>query len=246
MIAAHDLTKSYRGKQVLHGVTFTARPGEVTLLVGPNGAGKSTTMRVLTGLARADGGQGFIAGKDIVSEKLAAQRQLSFLPQTPNFHPRFTCAQIVDFYARLRGIHQPERDAALDIAGLRDVAHEETRTLSGGMRQRLGMALLLLPSAPVLLLDEPGISLDPTWRRRLQAILHEEAHRGKTVLVTTHLISEWNNVAHRCLLCRNGVIESELDPAHLSDDFDESRINTPTGESLRVSLPQEEAPASFA
>ena len=228
MIAARDLTKSYGRKPVLRGITFTARPGEITLLVGPNGAGKSTTMKVLTGLARADGGEALIAGKDIAREKLAAQRQLSFLPQAPNFHPRFTCAQIVDFYARLRGIDRARRDAALEAAGLREVAHEQTRTLSGGMRQRLGMALLLLPDAPVLLLDEPGISLDPAWRRRLQIILHDEAHGGKTVLVTTHLIAEWNNVAHRCLLCRDGVIERELDPANLTDELDdlESRTNS--------------------
>lgn len=221
MIVAQGLTKSYRRKKVLRGVSFTARAGEITLLVGPNGAGKSTTLKLLTGLARADGGEAFIAGKDIIHEKLAAQRQLSFLPQTPNFHPRFTCAQIVDFYARLRGIERPQRETALEVAGLRDIAHEQTRTISGGMRQRLGLALLLLPDAPVLLLDEPGISLDPAWRRRLQGILHAEAHRGKTVLVTTHLIAEWNNVAHRCLLCRDGLVERELDPANLPGDFDE-------------------------
>jgi ABC-2 type transport system ATP-binding protein len=238
MIAAEKLTKAYHRKQVLCGVTFTARPGEVTLLVGPNGAGKSTIMRVLTGLARADGGHALIVGKDIAREKLAAQRQLSFLPQTPNFHPRFTCAQIVDFYARLRGINRGEREAALDAAGLRDVAHEQTRTLSGGMRQRLGLALLLLPDAPVLLLDEPGISLDPGWRRRLQMLLHDEARRGKTVLVTTHLIGEWNNVAHRCLLCRDGLIERELDPARLSDDLDECSADTSLREMPRSALPQ--------
>ncbi|MEP6955553.1 MAG: ABC transporter ATP-binding protein, partial [Chthoniobacterales bacterium] len=221
MITAQNLTKSFRRKAVLRGVTFTARPGEITLLVGPNGAGKSTTMKLLTGLAGADGGSALIGGKDIVRETIAAQRLLSFLPQTPNFHPRFTCAQIVDFYARLRGVDRQRRARALEQAGLSDVASEQTRTLSGGMRQRLGIALLLLPDAPVLLLDEPGISLDPGWRRRLQNILHEEARRGKTVLVTTHLIAEWNNVAHRCLLCREGIIERELDPANLPGDFEE-------------------------
>ncbi len=221
MIVASQLTKSYRSRSVLRGVSFSARTGEITLLVGPNGAGKSTTLKLLTGLARADSGDALIEGKNIVHEKLAAQRRLSFLPQTPSFHPRFTCAQIVDFYARLRSIPRPRREAVLEIAGLGHVAHEQSRALSGGMRQRLGIALLLLPDAPVLILDEPGISLDPAWRRRLQGILHEEARRGKTVLVTTHLIAEWNNVAHRCLLCRDGVVEKELDPANLPGDFDE-------------------------
>jgi ABC-type multidrug transport system ATPase subunit len=204
-------------------VSFTAEPGEITLLVGPNGAGKSTTLKVLTGLIRADHGEGQIAGRDILSEKLAAQRALSFLPQTPSFHPRFTCGQIVDFYARLRGVNRARREHVLEEVGLTHVTHELTYTLSGGMRQRLGLALLLLPDAPVLLLDEPGISLDPTWRRRLQNLLHDEARRGKTILITTHLISEWNNVAHRCLLCRDGAIERELDPSDLPGDFDESR-----------------------
>jgi len=102
-----------------------------------------------------------------VRDKIAAQHRLSFLPQTPSFHPRFTCEQIVNFYARLRSIDRPRRAWALEQAGLSEVAHEHTRTLSGGMRQRLGLALLLLPDVPVLLLDEPGISLDPAWRRRL-------------------------------------------------------------------------------
>lgn len=221
MITAQNLTKSFRKKAVLRGVTFTAQPGEITLLVGPNGAGKSTTMKLLTGLVPADGGHALIEDKDIVRERIEAQRLLSFLPQTPNFHPRFTCQQIVDFYARLRGVDRSRRAWAMETVGLSDVAREHTRTLSGGMRQRLALAILLLPDAPVLLLDEPGLSLDPAWRRRLQVILHDEARRGKTVLVTTHLIAEWNNVAHRCLLCRAGAIERELDPADLPGDFDE-------------------------
>jgi ABC-type multidrug transport system ATPase subunit len=224
MIVAGQLVKSYRRKHVLRGMTFSALPGEITLLVGPNGAGKSTTLRVLAGLARPDAGTAYIAERNIIHDKLAAQRLLSFLPQTPNFHPRFTCRQIVDFYARIRGVPGSRREAALDATGLREVEHEQTRTLSGGMRQRLGLALLLLPDVPVLLLDEPGISLDPTWRRRLQSLLHDEAHRGKTVLVATHLIAEWNDVAHRCLLCRNGVIERELDPSNLRDDFDDDDV----------------------
>ena len=108
------------------------------------------------------------------------------------------------------------------MAGLREFERLPTGELSGGTRQRLGLALLLLPDAPVLLLDEPGLSLDPGWRKRLQETLRFEAERGKAVLVTTHLIAEWNNVAHRCLLCRDGAIERELDPSDLPHDFDET------------------------
>jgi len=125
----------------------------------------------------------------------------------------------------------------LDLASLGEFARVRTGALSGGTRQRLGLALLLLADAPVLLLDEPGLSLDPGWRKRLQETLHFEAQRGKTVLVTTHLVAEWNDVADRCLLCREGAIERELDPTDLPHDFDEVKsdaatlINSPSHES---------------
>lgn len=221
MIVVRALTKSYGRAQILRGVSFEARPGEITLLVGPNGAGKSTTLRVLAGTSSFDGGEALLAGKSLAKDRLAAQRQLAYLPQTPNFHARFSCRQIVDYYAELRGLPRSAGTAALAGVGLSDVAAHATRTLSGGMKQRLGLALLLLPDAPILLLDEPGISLDPDWRRRLQELLHREACAGKTILVTTHLLAEWNRVAHRCLLCREGVIDRELDPANLPADFDE-------------------------
>lgn len=108
----------------------------------------------------------------------------------------------------------------LDRVGLTEAAKERTGALSGGMRQRLGLALLLLPQAPVLLLDEPGLSLEPGWRTRLQDFLREEAARGCAVLITTHLIAEWNGIADRCLLCRNGRIEREIDSDASPDDFD--------------------------
>ena len=132
-----------------------------------------------------------------------------------------TCAEILRFYARLRGTAPSRYQAVIELAGLREFERVRTGELSGGTRQRLGLAILMLPDAPVLLLDEPGLSLDPGWRKRLQDTLRFEAQRGKTVLVTTHLIAEWNNVAHRCLLCRDGKIERELDPANLPQNFDE-------------------------
>jgi len=189
-------------------------------LVGPNGAGKSTTLKVLAGLIRPTGGLARVNGFDVVIERIKAQRLLAYLPQSPSFHPRLTCLEVLRFYARLRGVLVTRCEAMLELTGLTDVARVRTGKLSGGMRQRLGLALLLLADAPILLLDEPGLSLDPAWRKRLQETLHFEAERGKTVLVTTHLIAEWNNVADRCLLCRDGVIERELDPTDLPQNFD--------------------------
>ncbi len=222
MILAENLTKKYGRKPVLRGIFLRAAAGEVTLMVGPNGAGKSTTVKLLAGLIRPNGGSAQLNGFDIVEQTIAAQRSLAYLPQRPSFHPRLTCMEVLRFYARLRAIPLTRCDAMLELTGLSDAAYVRTQELSGGMRQRLGIAFLLLADAPVLLLDEPGLSLDPGWRKRLQETLHFESRRGKAVLITTHLIAEWNNVADRCLLCRDGVIEQELDPADLLHDFPET------------------------
>jgi ABC-type multidrug transport system ATPase subunit len=217
MIRARELGKAYGKKPVLRGVTFEARPGEITLLVGSNGAGKSTVMKILAGLAAPDTGDAFLGGCSMVKDRLGAQRHASFLPQTPSFHPRFSCAQIISFYARLRGMNDSGFvDRTLDVVGLREAAREPSRNLSGGMRQRLALALLVLPKAPILLLDEPGLSLDAEWRHRMQQQLRAEAAAGRVVLVTTHLLAEWNGLADRCLVCREGVIAGELNPSRLN------------------------------
>ncbi|HZR04837.1 MAG TPA: heme ABC exporter ATP-binding protein CcmA [Candidatus Udaeobacter sp.] len=227
MITAQNLTKNYRRNAVLRGMSFVANAGEITLVVGPNGAGKTTTIKVLAGLVRPNEGTARINSFDVVRDRINAQRMLSYLPQQPNFHPRLRCGEIIQFYARLRGVALSRCEAMLDQTGLREFERMQIGELSGGTRQRLGLALLLLPDAPVLLLDEPGLSLDPTWRKRLQETLRFEAARGKAVLVTTHLVAEWNDVAHRCLLCCDGKIDRELDPRDLPQNFDEMKRPDP-------------------
>lgn len=227
MIVAENLTKHYDRAPVLRGVSFRAEPGKVTLMVGANGAGKTTTLRILSGLSRADSGEALIDGTSIVRQRIAAQRKLSFLPQGVAFHPRLSCRYLLRFYARLRGCGEARAGEMLHIAGLESHAGKRTGALSGGLRQRLGLAMLLLPDTPVLLLDEPGLSLDPEWRERLQTLLAGEAQRGKTVLVTTHLLAEWEGTADRCLLCRDGRIAGEIDPDNLRGSF-----QTPTSEAV--------------
>lgn len=217
MIVAEHLTKSYGRQQVLRRLSMTARAGEVTLLIGSNGAGKTTTLRILAGLGRPDSGTATICGADVIRSRCRAQEQLAFLPQGVAFHPRFSCRQVLKFYARLRGVAHGRIDEVLQLVGLEAEVHKRVGALSGGLRQRLGLAVMLLPDTPVLLLDEPGISLDPEWRSRMQALLHGEAKRGKTVLVTTHLLAEWEGVGHRCLRCLDGRIEREIEPGRLRD-----------------------------
>jgi ABC-2 type transport system ATP-binding protein len=224
MISAENLTKSFGRKAVLLGISLRADAKQITLMVGPNAAGKSTTIKALAGLIRPDSGTTRVNGFDVVDQRIAAQRSMAYLPQRPSFHPKLSCLEVLRFYAGLRGVPVARCEAMLQMTGLGEVARVRTEKLSGGMRQLLGLAFLLLADAPVLLLDEPGLSLDPGWRKWLQQKLRFEAERGKTILVTTHLIAEWNDVADRCLLCRDGVIERALDPTNLPRDFNELNV----------------------
>ncbi|HEY0947512.1 MAG TPA: ABC transporter ATP-binding protein [Opitutaceae bacterium] len=219
MLLTCELTKSFGARRVLNGLDFAAEGGAVTLLVGANGAGKTTTLRILAGLADADGGAVTIAGHDLRRARREALAHLSFLPQAPRFHPRLSVRQVADFYARLRGRERAAVVAALDDWGLASFGDVPTAKLSGGLRQRLALAVFALAAAPVLLLDEPGLSLDPEWRQRLQIFLTGEARRGRTVLVATHLLGEWEGQADRCVLLERGRSGGELPPDRLREAF---------------------------
>jgi ABC-type multidrug transport system ATPase subunit len=219
MIAITGLAKSYGRQHVLRGLSFSAEPGEVALLVGANGCGKSTTLRLLAGLARPDAGRIVLAGHDAGVDPAAARAGLSFLPQSPRFHERLTVAQILRFYARLRGLPASRIDVVAARWGLAAFLDVPTGRLSGGTRQRVGLAILDLPDASILMLDEPGLSLDPDWRQALYAHLRRAAARGRTVLVATHLLGEWDGQADRCLVIDNGQLDRELPPARLRDAF---------------------------
>lgn len=219
MILTRDLTKSFGARRVLNGLDFAAEGGAVTLLVGANGAGKTTTLRILAGLADADGGAVAIAGHDLRRARREALAHLSFLPQAPRFHPRLSVRDVAEFYAKLRGRDRGVVAGALDDWGLVDFSEVPTAKLSGGLRQRLALAVFSLADAPVLLLDEPGLSLDPEWRQRLQIFLTGEARRGCTVLVATHLLGEWEGQVDRCVLLERGRSGGELPPDRLREAF---------------------------
>lgn len=225
MISVENLQKSFGSRRVLDGLGFEVEPGGVTLLVGGNGAGKTTALRLLAGLSKPDAGSIRIDGHDLLTKRRAALSELSFLPQAPRFHPRLTVLQVADFYARLRGQERGASARALADWGLGDHARVPSGKLSGGLRQRLALAVFTLADAPVLLLDEPGLSLDPEWRLRLQDFLTERARAGGTVLVATHLLGEWEGHAERCLRIDAGRYAGEIPPDRLREVFFQSSPN---------------------
>ena len=212
MIQVEQAVVRLGGRRILNGVDLNAKPGEVTMLFGPNGAGKTTTLRAINGLVRPDSGTVRVADCSLAEHRGKARRQVSYLPQGVRFQPRLPVRALVRFYGSLRGVSVTRQEALLEEWGLAGVGRQRAGTLSGGMRQRLGIVVLLLPDAPVLLLDEPGLSLDPVWRDRMKQRVREEARRGRTVLLATHLVDEWTEHADAALWCDQGKVENRLNP----------------------------------
>lgn len=219
MMLIDRLTKTYGAQRVLQGVTCEIRPGEVTLLVGANGSGKSTTLRIASGMSAPDSGRVIVGGHDVALAPAEALRTLSYMPQAPRFHARLTVRQILRFYARLRERGDADVQRVIRQWGLAERAETPTGQLSGGTRQRLALAVCSLPEASVLVMDEPGLSLDPDWRRALQTSLLAAARTGRTVLVATHLLGEWEGQVDRCLVLEQGRVGRELPPDQLRQAF---------------------------
>jgi ABC-type multidrug transport system ATPase subunit len=219
MMRLRGITKSYGAHQVLAGVSADVSSGDITLIVGANGCGKTTTLRIVAGLSNPDAGDVDICGRSLATDRGAALAHLSYLPQSPRFHVHLSVADILAFYAGLRNVPSPRIADVADRWGLSKMLRVRTGRLSGGLRQRLALAVLFLADAPVLVLDEPGLSLDPDWRRILQSELRSAAKQGRTVVVSTHLIAEWDQHADRCLVLEGGRVGRELAPDRLRDAF---------------------------
>lgn len=219
MIDCNALHKSFGDHTVLADASFSVATGTIAALVGPNGSGKTTTLHVLAGLATPDAGTASVAGVDVTTDRTAAQEHLAFLPQDVRFHSALTPRQVLRFYAGLRDASPDRIDALLDEVALADAADRACGALSGGMRQRLGIAVLELADASVLLLDEPALSLDPEWRSFLMDRLRARADDGDAVLLATHLLDVWTPIVDRVLRCDGGHIrEKETDPVDAAED----------------------------
>lgn len=206
MIECTAIQKSFGDHTVLTDASFSVEPGTITALVGQNGSGKTTTLHILAGLTKPDGGTASVAGVNVTSNRTAAQEHLAFLPQDVRFHSALTPRQILRFYAGLRSAPTDRIDGLLEDVALDEAAHRPSDDLSGGMRQRLGIAVLELAEAQVLLLDEPALSLDPEWRTFLMDRLQAYADEGAAVLLATHLLDVWSPIVDRVLRCKNGEI----------------------------------------
>jgi ABC-2 type transport system ATP-binding protein len=194
MIRIENLVKVYGEVRALDGLSLSVEPGVVYGFLGPNGAGKTTTMRILSGLARADGGQAWILDTQIGQTRKDIRQLIGVLPEEPVFYPWMTAREYLrDFVARLYHLDTPtarkRTDELLSTVGLKEARNRRIAGFSRGMRQRLGLAQALIHNPPVLLLDEPVSALDPAGRKEVLELI--ESLRGKaTILLSTHILAD--------------------------------------------------------
>jgi ABC-2 type transport system ATP-binding protein len=210
VIEVQDLTKRYNGTAVVKGISFSVARGEIFGLLGPNGAGKTTTILMLLGLSDISSGQARVLGYDPAREPLAVKRRVGYLPDQVGFYDNLTAAENLRYAARLMGIARGEREdkmkASLRHVGLADVTDKRVGTFSRGMRQRLGLAEILMKEAQIAILDEPTSGLDPQATVELLNIIRELKHQGVSVLLSSHLLERVQSVCDRVALFNQGNI----------------------------------------
>jgi ABC-2 type transport system ATP-binding protein len=215
VIEVRDLTKRYGPTLAVDRLSFDVRPGSVTGFLGPNGSGKSTTMRMIIGLDRPDAGQVRIGGRRY-RELRWPLREVGALLEARAFHPGRSARAHLAALAAANAIPPSRVDEVLDQVGLTSAAGRRAGKFSLGMGQLLGVAAALLGDPAVLLLDEPVNGLDPEGVRWIRTLLRSLAAQGRTVLVSSHLISEMALTAERLVVIGRGRLLADTTVAELS------------------------------
>jgi polyether ionophore transport system ATP-binding protein len=202
------LRKAYGKVVALDGLDLNVATGEVHGFLGPNGAGKTTTIRILLGLLRADGGSATVLGGDPWSEATALHRRLAYVPGDVSLWPNFTGGEVIDLLGRLRGGLDAQRRASL-IERFELDPTVRARAYSRGNRQKVALIAALASDVELLLLDEPTAGLDPLMEAVFRGCVEDERNRGRTVLLSSHILSEVEALCDRVTIIRRGqAVES--------------------------------------
>ena len=207
-IQIEALTKSFGKFRALDGLSLTVEDGTVFGFLGPNGAGKTTTLRILTGLAHADGGGAWVDGLE-VGKSAEIRSRIGYLPEEPAFYPWMTGIETLETMGQIHRIEKTERrrrvDEMLEMAGLTEAGKRRVGGYSRGMRQRLGLAQALIHRPQVLLLDEPASALDPAGRKDVLGMI--EALRGQcTVFMSTHILADVERICDAVAIIDHGKL----------------------------------------
>jgi ABC-2 type transport system ATP-binding protein len=213
-IVVSGLTKVYGSQRAVDDLSFRVAEGEVFALLGPNGAGKTTTVEILEGHRTATSGAVNVLGFDPATGGRAYRERIGVVLQEAGFDEEFTVRELVTMYA---GLYPRRRDPdeVIELVGLADKAKARTKTLSGGQRRRLDLALGLVGDPDLLFLDEPTTGFDPTARRRAWELIASLRDLGTTILLTTHYMEEAERLADRVALIVSGKLVATGTPAEL-------------------------------
>jgi len=209
-VTLRDLERRFGDFVAVNRISLEVRRGEIFGFLGPNGAGKSTTIRMLCGLLEPSGGTGTVAGFDIRTQREQIKRGIGYMSQKFSLYDDLRVEENIDFYSGIYGIpraKKAERKAwVLEMAGLLEHRHTQTGQLPGGWKQRLSLGCALLHEPQILFLDEPTSGVDPLSRRSFWDLIHQLAHQGVTVFVTTHYMEEAEYCDRLALIYRGELV----------------------------------------
>ena len=235
VVQAVGLTKMFRDfwhrpkARAVNGIDFEIKPGEVVGLLGPNGSGKSTTVKMLLGLLYPTGGQVTVFGKS--PRAVETKREIGYLPEESYLYKFLTAEETLNFFASLFNISPADRkmriDQLLDMVGLAHARYRRVGEFSKGMARRIGLAQAMINDPAFLILDEPTSGLDPLGCREVKDLILALKKRGKTVLITSHLLSDVEDICDRVIILYGGKIRAEGALDELLTVSDKTRILTP-------------------
>lgn len=218
IIQTYQLTKTFKGKDVIKSINFSLNKGEICALIGKNGAGKSTFFKLLAGQLMPTEGEIQLFGKS-GKEIEQARKRVGFMIETPVFFPDFTATQNLEYFRIQRGVVEKKKiDEVLQIVGLYHEKRKRFKEYSMGMKQRLGIALCLLSSPDFLVLDEPINGLDAEGIMEIRKLLKKLNQENRiTILISSHILSELELLATRFVFIKNGEIVEDLSKKELED-----------------------------
>ena len=205
-IDVEKLTKRYGDLLAVNDISFHVRTGELFAFLGPNGAGKTTTVEIIETIRTPTSGKVCLLGMDVTTRKRDIVPRIGVLPQGFSSFDRITVRETLQYYARLFGRRNADVDGLIELANLKDKSNEEFKNLSGGLKQRLGIAIALVNDPEVVFLDEPTTGLDPRARREVWKVLLSLKKNGKTVFLTTHYMEEAELLADTVAIISKGKI----------------------------------------